>query len=221
MPWFENDFVAFFLELKANNNKEWFHENKKRYEKMVKEPFHDFVAEMIGRIQKDDPSVAIQPKEAIFRINRDIRFAKDKTPYKTNVSAVISPGGRKDFSTPGIYFEFSPNGVQVYGGAHHVEKDQLLKVRTAIMKDPAEFNKVVKAISFITNFGELLGQKNKRLPKEFMDAAEKLPILFNKTFYYGATLDLDVLLSENLADQIYELYLAGKPFNSYFKKVTQ
>ena len=89
MAWFEKEFIAFFLELEVNNHKEWFHENKKRYEQYVKEPFYNFVAEMIKRINKDDPSIAIEPKEAIFRINRDIRFSKDKQPYKNYYHALV------------------------------------------------------------------------------------------------------------------------------------
>jgi len=219
MPWFEKDFIAFFLELEANNSKEWFHENKKRYEKVVKEPFHDFVAEMISRIQKDDPKVALLPKDAIFRIYRDVRFSKNKTPYKTTVSAIISPSGRKDFTTPGIYLEFKTSGVQFYGGAHHLEKDQLSKVRTDILKNPESFNKIIKAKDFVETFGKVQGEKNKRLPKEFADAAEKEPLLFNKNFYFGTKLEPEFLLQENLADEIYKLYLAGKPFNTYFKRL--
>ncbi len=219
MPWFDKDFIAFFKELEANNQKEWFHENKKRYEKIVKEPFHDFVAEMISRIQKDDNEVKLLPKDAIFRIYRDVRFSKDKTPYKTRVSAIISPGGRKDFTTPGAYFELSANGIQYYGGAHHLEKDQLIKVRNEIMKNPETFNKVIKAKKFVDNFGEIKGEKNKRLPKEFAEAAESQPLLFNKSFYYGTKLEPALLLQDKLADEIFRLYLAGKPFNTYFKTI--
>ncbi|HNR54889.1 MAG TPA: DUF2461 family protein, partial [Flavobacteriales bacterium] len=86
MAWFTNDFNDFFKDLAKNNNKEWFDANRKRYEASVKEPFTAFVAEAIKRIGKHDKAVRIEPKEAIFRINRDIRFSKDKTPYKLNAS---------------------------------------------------------------------------------------------------------------------------------------
>jgi uncharacterized protein (TIGR02453 family) len=221
MAWFNKDFIAFFLELEANNNKEWFHENKKRFEKVVKEPFHDFVAEMISRIQKDNPEIALQPKDAIFRIYRDVRFSKDKTPYKTNVSAIISSGGRKDLTTPGTYIELKASGIQYYGGAHQLEKEQLVKVRNAIMKNPQVFNSIIKSTDFVKNFGDIKGEKNKRLPKEYVEAAENQPILFNKTFYYGTKLDTGILLQNNLADEIYNLYLVGKPFNNFLKKIIQ
>ncbi|MCB0846293.1 MAG: DUF2461 domain-containing protein, partial [Bacteroidetes bacterium] len=105
MPYFTPDYIAFFEELARNNTKEWFDQNRSRYEKSVKKPFYAFVERMIDLISEDDPAVMITPKDAIFRINRDIRFSNDKTPYKTNFSAVVSPGGRKEMVTPGLYFE--------------------------------------------------------------------------------------------------------------------
>jgi len=219
MAWFEKEFVAFFLELELNNHKEWFHENKKHYEKYVKQPFHNFVSEMISRIQKDNPSIKLEPKDAIFRINRDIRFSKDKRPYKNHVSAVISEGGRKNLAVPGSYFEFKAEGIQYYGGAHHMEKEPLRRMRQLIAKDPQGFNKIIKDKKFTDTFGEVLGEKNKRLPKEFEAAAENQPLIFNKNFYYGASRDVALLFDDKLADEIFNLYLAGKSFNDFFKQV--
>lgn len=219
MAWFEKEFIHFFEELEKNNNREWFHGNKKRYEKYVKAPFQDFVAGMIQRIAADDPLYAIDPKDAIFRINRDIRFSADKRPYKTAASAIISPGGRKNFNTPGIYIEFKAAGIQFYGGAHHIEKDQLERVRQRIAGQPQEFNKIISSKDFVKYFKEVLGEKNKRLPKELQDAAEKQPLIFNKNFYFGKKLAADLLLKDELPDAIFELYKAGKPFNLYFREI--
>lgn len=218
MAWFEKDFITFFKELELNNNKEWFNDNKKRYEKIVKAPFQDFIAVMISRIQKDDPSVAIPPKDAIFRIFRDVRFSADKRPYKVHMSAVISSAGRKNLSIPGSYIEFSHKKVQYYGGAHHLENDQLERVRHAIIKNNNAFNSIISDKTFVASFGEVLGEKNKRLSKEFMEAAEKQPLLFNKNYYFGAQLKTDLLLKDNLADELFKLYLAGKSFNQFFLK---
>jgi uncharacterized protein (TIGR02453 family) len=219
MAWFEKDLIAFLMELKANNTKEWFTENKKRYEKSVKEPFNDFVAEMISRIQKDDPAYALPPKDAIFRIYRDVRFSKDKTPYKTHIAAIISPKGRKDFSSPGIYLEINSEAVNVYGGVHFVEKNVLHKIRTKLLNDPDSFNRVMDGSDFKQYFGEVLGEKNKRLPKEFAEAAQNQPLLFNKSFYFKSSMDIGVVLKDNLADEVFARYLAGKPFNLFFREL--
>jgi len=218
MAWFDKEFVAFFLELEVNNYKEWFHDNKKRYEQYVKEPFYDFVAEMISRIKKDDPSINIEPKDAIFRINRDIRFSKDKRPYKNHVSAIISPGGRKNLDVPGSYFEFKAEGIQYYGGAYHIEKEPLARVRRLIAANPQNFNKIILDKKFVATFGDVLGEKNIRIAKEFEEAAEVQPLLFNKSFYFGARRDLSLLFDNSLADEIFNLYKIGKPFNTFFRQ---
>ena len=119
MKYFTQDYLDFFKELAANNHKEWFDENRKRYEKSVKDPFKKFVEALIAETHKFDPSVNIEAKDAIFRINRDIRFSKDKTPYKLDRSAIISSGGRKDHSIPGFYIAtgFSGHGFGIGPGA--------------------------------------------------------------------------------------------------------
>ena len=115
--YFSKDFLDFFKELAANNNKDWFDANRKRYDKSVKEPFKAFVADLISESQKIDPSIDIEAKDAIFRINRDIRFSKDKTPYKLDRSAIISAAGRKDHSIPGFYIALGPDKTYLGGGA--------------------------------------------------------------------------------------------------------
>ena len=96
MKFFTSDYNKFFIDLAGNNNREWFHANKKRYEENVREPFKAFTQEMITRINADDSEINVEPKNCIFRINRDLRFTKDKTPYKMQMGAVIAKGGKKD-----------------------------------------------------------------------------------------------------------------------------
>lgn len=95
MAYFDENFLKFFKSLNKNNHKEWFDKNKSTYEASVKKPFEKLVADLIFKMQKLHPGFQCEVKDAVFRINRDIRFSKDKTPYKTNVSAVICHGGRK------------------------------------------------------------------------------------------------------------------------------
>ncbi|MCB0766561.1 MAG: DUF2461 domain-containing protein [Flavobacteriales bacterium] len=215
MAWFTNDFNAFFKDLARNNNKEWFDANRKRYEASVKKPFEVFVAEAIKRIGKHDKTVRIEPKEAIFRINRDIRFSKDKTPYKLNTSAIISPAGRKDHATPGIYFELGPESVKFYGGAYQPEKEQLERIRTAIMRDPKGFRKTIENKAFTAMFDGVLGDANKVLPVEFKEAAKKEPLIANKQFYVGAELPAKLVADPKLMDRLMDHYLAMCPFNAW------
>ena len=219
MAYFTEDFLDFFKELAANNHKDWFHENKKRYEKSVKEPFKVFVQDMIDRTAKIDDRFAGEAKNAIFRINRDIRFSKDKTPYKLQMGAVISPGGRKEgMGIPGMYLELGPEHFRFYSGLYRPEKDVLYSVREYISKHSDELNKLLSDNEFIKKFGELRGEKNKVLPKEFKAAAESQPLIFNKQFYFFASLAPETILQEDFADLVMDYFKASQPMRKFLTK---
>lgn len=218
MAWFTKDYIAFFLELAHNNNREWFQENKKRYEQSVKEPFEQFISDLIAKIAQDDANIKISPKQAIFRIYKDVRFSKDKTPYKTRMSALISKGGRKDMVSPGVYLELGAEGLKFYSGCYFVEKEMLLRVRTQLAKNSKPLHKIIDSPAFTETFGSVKGEKNKRLVKAFKLPAEKEPLLFNKSFYITAEMDIDMLLADTLIERVFELYLLAKPFNKYMQQ---
>ena len=127
MAYFDADFIQFFKELEAKNNRDWFQANKKRYEARVKKPFASFVAELIDQLQPLDPRMLITPKDAIFRIYRDVRFSPDKAPYKNHVSANLSPGGRKDMLRPCIYLQFNHQSAAVYSGLYRLQAKEVQK----------------------------------------------------------------------------------------------
>lgn len=218
MAYFSQDFIDFFTELSKNNHKDWFDQNRKRYENVIKKPFKAFVEEMIVRVNERDPDVQIEAKDAIFRINRDIRFAKDKTPYKTNVSAIVSAGGRKDKTSPGLYFELAANRIRIYGGIVMADKDQLQFLREEIAENPKEFDKIINHKDFTSKYGKVLGDVAKRLPKELKEAAEKQPLIFNKQFYYFAELPAKTILKDDLPEIIMDHYEAGKPMMDFLKR---
>jgi uncharacterized protein (TIGR02453 family) len=215
MAMFTVDFIDFFKELSQNNNKKWFDQNRKRYEEHVKTPFYNFVEGMIKKIQVDDPQIKITPKESIFRINRDIRFAKDKTPYKTQMSALISRPGKKDKGFPGIYFSMDAANIMIYGGAHILERDRKYSIRKYISEHLDTFSKLLADRVFKEKYGGIHGDKNKRIEPEFNDAAEKQPLLFNKAFYYYAKLDAKLILDPGLEDIFMDYYLAAKPMREF------
>lgn len=216
MAYFTPDFLNFFKELAANNNKEWFAENKKRYERSVKEPFNVFIQDVIDLTAKQDDRFAGLAKDAVFRIYKDVRFSKDKTPYKLQASALIAPGGRKlGMGTPGMYLELGPEHFRFYSGLYMLEKDVLQRVREYILKNSKELDKLLSEKQFVDNFGELRGEKNKILPKEFKVAAEKQPLLFNKQFYFFAELEPETVLREDFTDVVMELFEASQPMRKY------
>jgi uncharacterized protein (TIGR02453 family) len=218
MAYFSEDFLEFFKELAGNNNKEWFDSNRKRYEKEVKQAFQLFIQDVITAVEKDDKAVNLAPKDAIFRINRDIRFSKDKTPYKLQVSAIISPGGRKDMISPGMYLELTPEHMRIYGGVYMPDKDYLYNIRNYISNNLEAFNKVINDKEFKSKYGIIRGEQHKILPAEFKKAAESQTLIYNKQFYYFGELPPETVLRDDLLNVVMAYYMAAKPVKEFFTK---
>ncbi|MCY3414391.1 MAG: DUF2461 domain-containing protein [Candidatus Heimdallarchaeota archaeon] len=216
MAFFAQETLRFLIELKENNNREWFQENKKIYEKYVKKPFKKFIDELIFAIQEFDKELETDSKTAIFRINRDIRFSKDKTPYKPHISASIKSGKRTQANTPGYYIQISGETIALGGGAYFLDKFGLQAIREHILKNMEEFNQLLSKKDFKEKFGEVYGEKNKRLPTEFRDAAEMQPVLYNKQFYCHAEIPATMILDENILFLLSDFYQIVFRMNSFY-----
>lgn len=215
MTYFSEDYLNFFKELAANNHKDWFDENRNRYHKNVKEPFDTFIRDVIKMVNKHDKNVEIEPKDAIFRINRDIRFSKDKTPYKINRSAIISEKGRKDKAFPGLYLEMGPEHFRIYGGVYMPDKEQLLSIREHLAKKQSHLEKLIADKEFVSTFGELRGEENK-IVRDFKEEATKFPLILKKQFYWFKEFNPELILKENLMEVTEKAYLAQKPVMDFF-----
>ncbi len=215
------NYRQFFMDLAPNNNAEWFNTNRKRYEKDVKVPFNNLVNALIEKLAVIDSNLkGIKASDCIFRINRDIRFSKDKTPYKLQMSAAIAPGGKKNMTYPGFYFEATPEGINIYGGVYMAEKNQLEAIRTHIANNLSEFEKLITEKDFVKKYGgEILGEKQVRLAPELKEAAAKQPLIFNKQFYYKASLDETFLTKENLIDTMCDYFKTAQPLGAFLSKV--
>lgn len=221
MAFFTDDFCGFFKDLAKNNNRDWFTANKKRYESSVKKPFEAFIAEMLNRISKEDPRVQISPKDAILRINRDIRFSKDKTPYNLHRTAFLSAGGRKDKEIPGFFLRLSPEMIGIMAGAYQPSKDNLQKIRSAITNHSSDLIKILDNKYFIEKFNSVEGEQNKRIPKEFQAAAIANPLVANKQFYLMAELSADWISKDGLADHLMTYYHTARPFNDFLQNAME
>ncbi len=210
---FTEDYINFFKDLHGNNNREWFASNKKRYESSVKKPFVQLVDTLINKMGLEGQ---LEAKDCILRINRDIRFSRDKTPYNLHMTAFISTGGRKDKSVPGFFIRISAHEIGIMGGCYSPDKEQLQSIRQHIADHLEEFQQLVFNPNFVSRFGELKGEENKRIPSEFVALLEKEPFLSKKQFYYSTLLDVDMLTQENLVPVLMEYYATMKPLNDYF-----
>jgi uncharacterized protein (TIGR02453 family) len=217
MTYFTSDYLEFFKELAANNHKDWFDANRKRYINSVKEPFANFVKALIAGASKINTEINISHKEAIFRVNRDVRFSKDKTPYKLRMSAIISKYGRKDKSYPGLYVELGPEKLGIYGGLFMPSTKELMQIRKAIINQFDTFNNLVSNKDFKKLFIDVKGNKNKRIDKAFVEKAQQQELLFNKQWYYTASLSADVITSDKLLPEIIAHFRVMQGMNNFFK----
>ena len=214
MTYFTADFLNFYKELAANNNRDWFQANRKRYEVHVKHTMEVFVGDLIAAIAKHDKAVAgIRPGDAMFRINRDIRFSKDKTPYKTYSSAAVSAQGKKADGDAGLYVELGPEKLALAGGVYMPDKEGILDIRDAMAEQPKAFNKALKDPTFSKMWGELQGEKNKVIAPEHKAVAAEIPYIYHKQFYYWTELPTKHITSPRLLDTIMEYYVAAKPIS--------
>ena len=161
----QKETIKFLASLKKNNSKEWFDANRKTYE-IAKQDFTAFVGNIITDFGKKDESIAhLQPKECMFRINRDVRFSKDKSPYKTNMGASFSKGGKKTMLA-GYYFHLEPGNSFMGGGVYMPDADTTKKIRQEIDYGFDEFNKIIKNKKFVAQYGGLTINEEFSLTRE-------------------------------------------------------
>ena len=139
--------VDFLKKLSKNNNRDWFNANKDAFVK-ANDNVIAMTGDLMSRIAKFDPEIAcLDPKSCVFRIYRDIRFSKDKSPYKTNLGAFIAPGGKRTMS-PGYYFHIQPEMYFAAAGKHLPDAAETLQIRKAIVGNTKEFLKIVEGKKF-------------------------------------------------------------------------
>lgn len=219
MIFFSPAFPLFFEKLAQNNQKDWFEANRTLYENKVRDPFRHFIQTLLNEIQNKDSDIRLEAKDCIFRINRDIRFSKDKTPYKLHASAVIGKEGKKSAEIAGFYLEFSAAGLTFAGGAYQPDKNYLTKIRQEIQSNPQEFQEIIQNPDFVQMYGTMQGEKNKIVPKEFQDDLAEQPLLANKQFYVMVTLPKPELLSqEGLLELTLNHYQTAQPLSRFLRR---
>lgn len=218
MQYFTKDYIKFFKDLSKNNNKEWFHDNKERYENSVKNPFLNFTIDLIEEVNKIDKEINLDAKKCISRINRDIRFAKDKTPYNLHLNAHITKGDSKTNPYPIIAVRFGGFEAGIMSGHFMPSKERLLSIRNEIKGNTNAFNKLYTDKTFVGKFGEIQGDINKRIPVEFQETFKREPLIANKQFYYMSEQKTDFITKNDLLSTIMEHWECAKPLNEFITK---
>jgi uncharacterized protein (TIGR02453 family) len=214
--------VKFLKELKKNNNKPWFDSNRKKYEE-AKADYLDFVEQLLATAAKFDDSIGnLKAKECIFRINRDVRFSKDKSPYKSNMGASLNKGGKK-INTAGYYFHFEPGQSFAGGGFYMPEPADLAKLRQEIDYSFDEWKKIVNSKSFIKNFPEGVQGIDKlvRPPKGYDESNPAIEYLKMKGFIVSRPIADDDLTNKNLIKEITKTFEAMKPMIDFLNRAIE
>jgi uncharacterized protein (TIGR02453 family) len=202
------ELTHFLSELSENNNRPWFIWNKPRYD-ILRAEFLADVTELIREVAKFDRAVAASdPKKAVFRIHRDTRFSKDKTPYKTHFSAGIAPGDKRkpsDGAGPTYYFHIEPNGKLLFGAGEYMPPAPRLKaIREHVVNDATGFAKMLKNKQQRATYGDLRAEDGKlqRPPKGFDPGHEHIEYLKLKSFFVWTEVDLELNAPDKLVPML-------------------
>lgn len=205
----------FLKDLRENNNRDWFTENKPRYEKSHKE-MYTFAESIIERLNQFDSISTPSGKKSLYRIYRDVRFSKNKDPYKTNRSGSFAREGAE--RRGGYFFSVSPGETIVGGGFYQPNKEDLELIRRQIEMDASPLRKVLKSKAFKQTFGELLGEQLKTVPRGFEKDDPNIDLLRYKSFYVFKSFTDEEVLSNNFEEKVTEVY---KTIQSFFAVMTE
>jgi uncharacterized protein (TIGR02453 family) len=208
----------FLSGLEKNNNKPWFEKNRAAYES-AKETFEAFVDELILGFGKVEDLKGVTAKDCVMRIYRDVRFSKDKSPYKINMSASIGPGSKKA-ARLSYYLHLQPhNESMIAGGLHMPEAGQLNKFRSAIDRNAARFKSVINDKPFKQYFGTLEGEKLKTVPQGYGREHPEIELLRLKEVVAVHRLSDEIVFSPKFKAHVINAFTAMKPFLDYLNSV--
>jgi uncharacterized protein (TIGR02453 family) len=207
---------AFLKELKKNNNRDWFNANKDRYV-AAHENTIDFVDGIIALMRKHDDIETTSGKKSLFRIYRDTRFAKDKTPYKTGWMGSLSRRGVS--LRGGYYFHIEPGGSYIGGGFYQPEGTDLAHIRAHIAADDKPLRKILKSKAFRETFGELQGEQLKTSPKGYDKDHPAIDLLRHKSMYAMRKFGDKEVLSPDFPKEFDKTMRRLRPFFDYMSEV--
>lgn len=207
--------IKFLRALKRNNTREWFQPRKEQYETRVKEPMLALIEDLNADLAKFAPEYVTEPKKAIFRIYRDVRFGADKRPYKTNIAASFR---RRGVEGGGLYFSVSGEEVEVAAGIYHPSREVMLSVRQHIAENFRELERLLKDKKTVKLCGELQGNALSRAPKGFNPDHPAIALLKKKDWIFDVNLDPALAATPELRERISTLFRAMHPAVEFLNK---
>jgi len=211
------ELFAFFRELKENNNKVWFEENKEHYETFVREPLLQFISDFGVHLEKISSNFLADPRKvggSLFRIYRDVRFSKDKTPYKTAAGVQFRHKAGKDVHAPGFYLHLELGSVFVGAGIWHPDSPTLGKIRAAIDENQSKWEQIFTDKKFSSVF-KLGGDSLKKAPKGYDPYHPLIKDLKRKDFFVYTNLNEENACTEDFIKKYAEACKLTTPFMKF------
>lgn len=219
MQQLERTTLEFLDRLSHNNNKEWFNTHRSEYIS-AKTNFENFVQSLINEITQFEPIMkGLEVKNCVFRINRDVRFSNDKSPYKTNMGAFMVRGGKKNGDKyAGYYFHIEPGKSMLAGGAYVPPAPWLAAIREKIDDEPDKLLSIINNPDFRKHFGQIEGEKLKKAPKGYSPDHKFIELLKYKSYLAMKELPDRKVISNDYFQYTVEIFKAMKPLNDFLNE---
>lgn len=219
---FDDDLFEFLRDLRRNNKRDWFQQNKERYEEHVKHPSLRFISEFGPHLRKISTQFDADPRPvggSLFRIYRDVRFSKDKNPYKTSVGIQFRHKQAKDVHCPGFYLHLEPDGCFVGLGIWHPDGPTLKKIRAFLVENSTKWKRTTGGKNFRQSF-QLAGESLKRAPKGYEPDHPLIEDLRRKDFIAFTEISERRLTAPGFLDEYARLCKSGAPFVRFLCEAT-
>lgn len=211
------DNLTFLSQLKKNNNRDWFTAHKEEYQKQH-ENIISFADDLLSKLNEHDVIETLNGKKSLFRIYRDVRFSKDKSPYKTHWAGGFKRATKE--RRGGYYFQIAPdNNTFIAGGFWAPNKEDLLRIREEIAIDDEELREILADKNFVKTFGQLDGEQLKSAPKGFDKDHKAIDLLRFKQYIFSKNFSDEEVLSPDFANKVNETFKVMRPFFDYMSDV--
>ena len=217
-PGFPQEGIDFFRGLARNNRREWFQPRKEIFETKVKQPMRELVHEINREMARFAPEYVTDPEQAIFRIYRDTRFSKDKTPYKLHIAASFRRQGANPHSESGFYVAASHKSVAVGGGMYVPAPETLKKVRAHLAEHHQEFRKIIRSKGLIELMGDVHGEQLTRPPKGYAADHPAADLVRYKQLLFYIELEPELAMSNELLPEVVRRFRAITPFLRFLNR---
>lgn len=217
-PGFSPQALIFLRKLKRNNRREWFQPRKAEYEKLIKLPMMELIDCLNHEFERFAPNYVTPPQKATYRIYRDTRFSKDKSPYKTHISAIFPRATALKREGAVFYFHFTEKELLIFGGVYMPERDELLAYRTLLQERYQELQEILRDSKLRRAFGGLQGEQLSRMPKGFPVDHPAESLLRHKQWYLENTIDARTITSARLLPELVKHFAMMAPMIEFLNQ---